>query len=77
MQFLMHYVPKLGKLIRDEIYPALTHIQSSYAGQLMGLSQEATCHANILCHLALQNGMTNLEHVGQQPVHTRQWYLQP
>lgn len=76
VQFLMYYVPKLGKLIRDEIYPALTAIQSNYAGHIMGLSQEATVHANVLCRYALKDGVTHLEHVGERPVHTVQWYLE-
>ncbi len=75
VQFLMWYMPQLAKLISHDIYPALKLLDSSIAGQLMSLSQESACHANMLNDLAIQNGMTQLEHVNNQPVHTAQWYL--
>ena len=75
VQFLMWYMPQLAKLISHDIYPALKLLDSSIAGQLMSLSQESACHANMLNDLAIQNGMTQLEHVNNQPVHTVQWYL--
>ena len=75
VQFLMWYMPQLAKLISHDIYPALKLLDSSIAGQLMSLSQESACHANMLNDLAIKNGMTQLEHVNNQPVHTAQWYL--
>ncbi|MEO4162972.1 ORF6N domain-containing protein [Acinetobacter pittii] len=75
VQFLMWYVPILAKFIKNEIYPALTAIQSSYAGRLSGLTSEAVCHANALNRKALGYGITRLEHVDYQPVHTIEWYL--
>lgn len=75
VQFLMWYMPQLAKLISHNIYPALKLLDSSIAGQLMSLSQESACHANMLNDLAIKNGMTQLEHVDNQLVHTAQWYL--
>lgn len=74
VQLLMWYVPKLAKLIRDEIYPALTAMRSEYAGRLIGLSQETVCHANTLNGRAIKAGMTCLEHLDNKPVHTLEWY---
>lgn len=75
VQFLMWYVPKLHKLIANEIYPALKAIRSDFAGSLMGFSQETVCHANILNRLAIKSGVTHLKHVNDKPVHTIEWYL--
>ncbi|MGG6543797.1 UNVERIFIED_CONTAM: hypothetical protein KWG02_18260 [Acinetobacter baumannii] len=75
VQFLMWYVPILAKFIKNEISPALTAIQSSYAGSLFSLAQEIVGHANILNRKALGYGITRLEHVDYQPVHTIEWYL--
>ncbi|RSP47928.1 ORF6N domain-containing protein, partial [Acinetobacter baumannii] len=74
VQFLMWYVPILGKFIKNEIYPALTAIQSSYAGRLSGLTSEAVCHANALNRKAIGYGLT-LEHVGNKSPHDIEWYL--
>lgn len=74
VQLLMWYVPKLAKLIRDEIYPALTAMRSEYAGRLIGLSQETVCHANTLNGRAIKAGMTCFEHLDNKPVHTLEWY---
>lgn len=75
VQFLMWYVPILVKYIKDEVYPALTAIQSGYAGHLSGLASEAVCHANLLNRKAIGHGMTQLEHVGNRPPHSMEWYL--
>lgn len=75
VQFLMWYVPILAKFIKNEVYPALTAIQSNYAGRLSGLASETVCHANILNRKAIGYGITNLEHVGNQPPHSMEWYL--
>lgn len=75
VQFLMWYVPILAKIIKNEISPALIAIQSSYAGRLYSLAQETVCHANVLNRKALGYGITRLEHVDYQPVHTIEWYL--
>lgn len=74
VQFLMWYVPILAKFINNEIYPALTAIQSSYAGRLSGLTSEAVCHANALNRKAIGYGLT-LEHVGNKSPHDIEWYL--
>ncbi|TPU49344.1 ORF6N domain-containing protein [Acinetobacter baumannii] len=74
VQFLMWYVPILAKFIKNEIYPALTAIQSSYAGRLCGLASEAVCHANALNRKAIGYGLT-LEHVGNKSPHDIEWYL--
>ncbi|ENX48238.1 hypothetical protein F886_00039 [Acinetobacter sp. NIPH 542] len=74
VQFLMWYVPILGKFIKNEIYPALAAIQSSYAGRLCGLASEAVCHANALNRKAIGYGLT-LEHVGNKSPHDIEWYL--
>ncbi|AMX20165.1 hypothetical protein IEC338SC_3050 [Acinetobacter pittii] len=74
VQFLMWYVPILGKFIKNEIYPALTAIQSNYAGRLCGLASEAVCHANALNRKAIGYGLT-LEHVGNKSPHDIEWYL--
>lgn len=75
VQFLMWYVPILAKFIKNEVYPALTAIRSSYAGELVGLAQEAVCHANMLNRKAIGYGV-NLEHVGNKSPHTIEWYLE-
>lgn len=75
VQFLMWYVPILAKFIKNEVYPALTAIQSNYAGRLSGLASETVCHANMLNRKAIGYGITNLEHVGNQPPHSMEWYL--
>lgn len=75
VQFLMWYVPKLAKFIKNEVYPALTAIQSGYAGHLNGLALEVVGHANILNRQAIENGVTHLKHVNERPVHTPEWYL--
>lgn len=74
VQFLMWYVPILGKFIKNEIHPALAAIQSSYAGRLCGLASEAVCHANALNRKAIGYGLT-LEHVGNKSPHDIEWYL--
>lgn len=73
VQFLMWYVPILAKFIKNEISPALIAIQSSYAGRLYSLAQETICHVNVLNRKALGYGITRLEHVDYQPVHTIEW----
>ncbi|EHU1405597.1 putative phage-related antirepressor [Acinetobacter baumannii] len=75
VQFLMWYVPILTKFIKNEISPALIAIQSSYAGRLYSLAQETACHVNVLNRKAIGYGITRLEHVDYQPVHTIEWYL--
>ena len=75
VQFLMWYVPILAKFIKNEISPALIAIQSSYAGRLFSLAQESVTHANVLNRKALGYGITRLDHVDYQPVHTIEWYL--
>ncbi|MDE9415724.1 BRO-N domain-containing protein [Acinetobacter nosocomialis] len=74
VQFLMWYVPILAKFIKNEIYPALTAIQSNYAGRLSGLASETVCHANALNRKAIGYGLT-LEHVGNKSPHDIEWYL--
>lgn len=75
VQFLMWYVPILAKFIKNEVYPALSAIQSGYAGRLSGLASETVVHANILNRKAIGYGITNLEHVGNHPPHSMDWYL--
>ncbi len=75
VQFLMWYVPILAKFIKNEISPALTAIQSAYAGPLFSLAQESVTHANVLNRKAIGYGITRLEHVDNQRVHTIEWYL--
>lgn len=75
VQFLMWYVPKLAKFIKNEVFPALVAIQSNYAGRLSGLTSEVATHANILNRKAIGYGVTHLEHVNDKPVHTTEWYL--
>ncbi|HHP6708571.1 TPA: BRO-N domain-containing protein [Acinetobacter baumannii] len=75
VQFLMWYVPILAKFIKNEISPALTAIQSAYAGPLFSLAQESVTHANVLNRKAIRYGITRLEHVDNQRVHTIEWYL--
>lgn len=74
VQFLMWYVPILAKFVKNELYPALTVIQSSYASRLMGLTQEVSCHANLLNRKAIGYGIT-LKHVGDKQPHSMEWYL--
>jgi len=40
----------------------------------MGLTQEVSCHANILNRKAIGYGIT-LKHVGDKQPHTMEWYL--
>lgn len=75
VQFLMWYVPKLAKIIKNDIYPALSILRSEYSAQLIGYAQEAACHANLLNRAALKGGMTHYSQLGGQPVHTLEWYL--
>lgn len=74
VQFLMWYVPILAKFIKNEVYPALTAIQSSYAGRLGGLVSETVTHANILNRKAIGYGLA-LDHVGNKQPHSIEWYL--
>ncbi len=74
VQFLMWYVPILAKFIKNEVYPALTAIQSSYAGRLGGLVSETVTHANILNRKAIGYGIS-LEHLGNKEPHSIEWYL--
>lgn len=76
VQFLMWYVPKIVKLIKNEFYPALTLLRSEYAAQMIGIAQEMACHANILNQAAIKNGMTTYTCLGGQAVHTMKWYLE-
>lgn len=76
VQFLMWYVPKIAKLIKNEFYPALTLLRSEYAAQMIGMAQEMACHANILNQAAIKNGMTTYSCLGGQAVHTMKWYLE-
>lgn len=76
VQFLMWYVPKIAKLIKNEFYPALTLLRSEYAAQMIGMAQEMACHANILNQAAIKNGMTTYTCLGGQAVHTMKWYLE-
>ena len=76
VQFLMWYVPKIAKLIKNEFYPALTLLRSEYAAQMIGMAQEMACHANILNQAAIKGGMTTYSCLGGQAVHTMKWYLE-
>ena len=75
VQFLMWYVPKLAKIIKNDIYPALSLLRSGYSQQIMGIAQEAVCHANALNRAALKAGMKHYTQLGGQAVHTMEWYL--
>ena len=75
VQFLMWYVPKLAKIIKNDIYPALSMLRSEYSAQLIGYAQEAACHANLLNRAARKNGLTHYDQLGGQPIHTIEWYL--
>ncbi|MDQ9818410.1 BRO family protein [Acinetobacter bereziniae] len=70
VQFLMWYVPKLAKIIKNDIYPALTLLRSELSGQVIAITHEALCHANLLNRIALKNGMTHYTKLGGQPLHT-------
>lgn len=70
VQFLMWYVPKLAKIIKNDIYPALTLLRSELSEQVIAITHEALCHANLLNRIALKNGMTHYTKLGGQPLHT-------
>lgn len=70
VQFLMWYVPKLAKIIKNDIYPALTLLRSELSGQVIAITHEALCHANLLNRIALKNGMTHYTKLGGQPLHS-------
>lgn len=70
VQFLMWYVPKLAKIIKNDIYPALTLLRSELSGQVIAITHEAFCHANLLNQIALKNGMTHYTKLGGQPLHS-------
>ncbi|MFH3644151.1 MULTISPECIES: hypothetical protein [Acinetobacter] len=75
VQFLMWFVPKISKIIKNDIYPALSILRSECAAQLIGITQEMAVHANALNRRALKHGMTNYSQLGGQPIHTIEWYL--
>ncbi|MCM8510902.1 hypothetical protein J0904_02210 [Acinetobacter bereziniae] len=70
VQFLMWYVPKLAKIIKNDIYPALTLLRSELSEQVIAITHEALCHANLLNRIALKNGMTHYTKLGGQPLHS-------
>lgn len=75
VQFLMFFVPTISKIIKNEIYPALSMLRSDYAARVIGITQEMVAHANSLNRRALKHGMTHYTQLGGQPVHTIEWYL--
>lgn len=75
VQFLMWFVPKISKIIKNDIYPALSILRSECAAQVIGITQEMAVHANALNRRALKHGMTHYSQLGGQPVHTIEWYL--
>ncbi|MEC8055579.1 MAG: antA/AntB antirepressor family protein [Pseudomonadota bacterium] len=75
VQFLMWYVPKLAKIIKDDVYPALHLLRSELSGRVIGITQEAVVHANILNRRALKHGETHYSQLGGQSIHTIEWYL--
>ncbi|WP_151687282.1 antA/AntB antirepressor family protein [Acinetobacter nosocomialis] len=75
VQFLMWFVPKISKIIKNDIYPALSILRSECAAQVIGITQEMAVHANALNRRALKHGMTNYSQLGGQPIHTIEWYL--
>ncbi|WP_242042733.1 antA/AntB antirepressor family protein, partial [Acinetobacter baumannii] len=40
VQFLMFFVPTISKIIKNDIYPALSMLRSGYAAQVIGIAQE-------------------------------------
>lgn len=75
VQFLMFFVPTISKIIKNDIYPALSMLRSGYAAQVIGIAQEMAAHANSLNRRALKHGMTHYSQLGGQPIHTIEWYL--
>ncbi|HHN5849700.1 TPA: KilA-N domain-containing protein [Acinetobacter baumannii] len=75
VQFLMWFVPKISKIIKNDIYPALSILRSECAAQVIGITQEMAVHANALNRRALKHGMTHYSQLGGQPIHTIEWYL--
>ncbi|WP_446089904.1 antA/AntB antirepressor family protein [Acinetobacter sp. 1124_18A] len=75
VQFLMWFVPKISKIIKNDIFPALSILRSEYAAQVIGITQEMVTHANALNRRALKHGMTHYSQLGGQPIHTIEWYL--
>lgn len=45
VQFLMFFVPTISKIIKNDIYPALSMLRSGYAAQVIGIAQEMAAHA--------------------------------
>ncbi|MFZ7100844.1 antA/AntB antirepressor family protein [Acinetobacter baumannii] len=75
VQFLMFFVPTISKIIKNDIYPALSMLRSGYAAQVIGIAQEMAAHANSLNRRALKHGMTHYSQLGEHPIHTIEWYL--
>ncbi|MDC4717877.1 antA/AntB antirepressor family protein [Acinetobacter baumannii] len=75
VQFLMFFVPTISKIIKNDIYPALSILRSDCAAQVIGITQEMAAHANSLNRRALKHGMTHYSQLGEHPVHTIEWYL--
>ncbi|CAP00396.1 hypothetical protein ABSDF1044 [Acinetobacter baumannii SDF] len=75
VQFLMFFVPTISKIIKNDIYPALSILRSDCAAQVIGITQEMAAHANSLNRRALKHGMTHYSQLGGQPIHTIEWYL--
>lgn len=75
VQALMYYAPKFGKFVRDDLGPALSHLRSEYAAQIIGIAQEMAASANALNRLAWGWGLTHYDKLGGQPLHTMEWYL--
>ncbi|HHP4677623.1 TPA: antA/AntB antirepressor family protein [Acinetobacter baumannii] len=75
VQFLMFFVPTISKIIKNDIYPALSMLRSGYAAQVIGIAQEMAAHANSLNRRALKHGMTHYTQLGEHPIHTIEWYL--
>ncbi|MFX5276968.1 antA/AntB antirepressor family protein [Acinetobacter baumannii] len=75
VQFLMFFVPTISKIIKNDIYPALSMLRSGYAAQVIGIAQEMAAHANSLNRRALKQGMTHYTQLGEHPIHTIEWYL--
>ncbi|MCZ3293836.1 antA/AntB antirepressor family protein [Acinetobacter baumannii] len=75
VQFLMFFVPTISKIIKNDIYPALSILRSDCAAQVIGITQEMVAHANSLNRRALKHGMTHYSQLGEHPVHTIEWYL--
>ncbi|WP_253631622.1 antA/AntB antirepressor family protein [Acinetobacter baumannii] len=75
VQFLMFFVPTISKIIKNDIYPALSMLRSDCAAQVIGITQEMVAHANSLNRRALKHGMTHYSQLGEHPIHTIEWYL--